>query len=394
MSRKRGRAIEEKEGEETESKIKLPRLGVLKTKSKSKSIEDDSKITDDAYRMSGSSSMKNNYEYYRGRITEKLSEFPLFSENSRINSLYGIYRVLGYTVESKKILLCADIHEYAKCTDKRGITPTYLLDWIRAMCVDSPETNLTLLIEHPPAKKMFRRYNPITFIEPISMRQGHMFGITWKLRNKLVLPNFMMRGVDARSYESGGTFLSGYSIIPEELRGAEQNKLIDYIITLIRTGPVKKKRVDDGNPVYRLISYFRGDRKIDERTYYLQKISNLISNALDESIFNDNRTRFFDTLSHVSKLHAAYDLERGQKINNAESVIMDAYCLATLFKRSASNTIVNAGWYHIDTYEMFLDRFFDTSPVFKIGPPTFEHAKKQDCIIFNKPYDFLKDNMI
>ena len=205
---------------------------------------------------------------------------------------------------------------------------------------------------------MFRRYKPINFIEPIYMKQGHMFGITWKLRNKLVLPNFRMRGVDARSYESGGTFLSGYSIIPEDLRGADQNKLIDYIITLIRTKPVNKQGGGDGNPFYRIISYFRSDHKIDERTYYLQKISNLISNALGESIFNDHKIRFFDTLSFVSKLHAAYDSERGQKINNAESVIIDAYCLATLFKRSARNTIINAGWYHIDTYEMFLDRFF------------------------------------
>ena len=73
MSRKRGRAIEEKEKEkETESKIKLPRLGVLKSKSKSKTKEDeiiDSKITDGTYRMSGSSSIKDNYEYYNQNIT-------------------------------------------------------------------------------------------------------------------------------------------------------------------------------------------------------------------------------------------------------------------------------------------------------------------------------------
>lgn len=319
---------------------------------------------DVGYRTSGSSvDTVDKYVSRRDTATDKEQSkmpgvnkdayIPPYSDKHYANSLFGVPMVFKYTIGTKNILLCGDSHEYQPCYPGS----IYLLDWVRAMCIVHEDKKLMLLIEHPPNKSVCSPlYHTAALFFP---GQGHMFGPSFKLRNKLkTIKNLDIVGVDLRVQESGGRKVKkNLDILEEELNiyGMPKYTLVDMIV----------------NPTnYENLSSYD----------FITQFSKIINNALSGSIFSDSKVQFFTSLLYVYS-----DLED----EDIDVILMDTYCLALMFSNHENNIIVNAGGAHVQTYANFINHYFETIETFH------KHSYSEEvyrCVRFDKPYDFLENN--
>ena len=283
------------------------------------------------------------------------AHIPEYSENKNAISLFGVIETIKYTIGTKNILLCSDVHNYDQCY-KDSI---YLLDWVRAMCVFHQDKKLMLLIEHPPHKSVYPPIYHELFHAKIA--QGHMFGPTWKLRNKLkkTITNLEIKGVDLRFHEYKGraVFTSLRILKTEILNYASPH----YTVFDMIVNPTNYTHLSSNT--------------------YITQFSRIINDALDKSTFSNDRINFFTSLMY------AYGVKNTYTEDKYDMVIMDVYCLATMFGDDDNNNIiVNAGGAHVDIYVNFINHYFKTRETFKKDSFTTVSW----CVKFDKPYDFLE----
>src|SRR3989344_7321813 len=342
--------------------------------------------------------VKDNITHYvekRVKAIEhsKQAVFPQLNLSRQVLSIYGTstlfyYKNLYFTSVKtptktirRNILLLGDRHEYV---DKKSCT--FLLDWIVGMCNAHPTKKLTLLVEHPDKKKInltFKRKNirsHIDWAEKNYHAQGQMFGMMWKLRNKINFKNFTSIGIDTRISESGGLILSVFSYNDTELvlLKLSQHDLLLFFIHLCRNPSKtwKYKNANDETEKFRI------------RTLkYFLNVSTIIKDALKKSIFKNCIKLFYKTLYKSFKDRLKNDaILTNRDIDAAgfaETVIMDAYCLAVLFDINGDeNVIINVGSYHTVTYKLFL---------IHLGKERkFSHLTIDNCVSFRYSFDFLE----
>jgi hypothetical protein len=350
-------------------------------------------------RESGSSaiSQKDNTEknidtYLKKRenaiAKENVIDFPKVSFSPYISSVYGTGMIYEYKTNisfgdkfkmNRHILFCGDMHTYMeKCKDS-----TFLLDWIYGMCLKHPTKKFTLLVEHPEKKILPRLFDRKIHKEALlklrdlalKRQSGPMFGIMWKLRKKINFENFTTIGIDARQIETGGiSILRTYYKDTDVVKlGMELTDVLSMYIHLLRF-PTKKWNYPPNikRPQRYLIKSFFEKTKV-----YFENVSRIVNDALEKSFFKDTKDLFYKLL-YRSLAHRLTD------IIDSETVIMDAYCLAIIFKiKGDDNIIINGGTYHIRTYVEFL----------KILKQTYIFHKEIGggiCVSFPDPYDFLE----
>ena len=141
--------------------------------------------------------------------------------------------------------------------------------------------------------------------------------------------------------------------------------------------------------------------KIGEREYY-KEVWNLTKRQIENSIFKGKEQKFFKTLYKATLSYMNHGITEASIKRNmfGETITMDAYCLARLFrkfkvkdadigkicKEDMPYCIVYAGNSHIDIYRYFLNDYFKIEKRPKVFD-NYEHKR----IVLDPPFELIKN---